>query len=73
MGNFRYMIKPKKVCSCTPYFYFVRFGKDVIALEKALDWFFYENLKDRIESEEAANKVRDIIEETIEEVVSKDH
>ena len=67
------MINPKIVCSCTPYFCFVRIVKDVIALEKALDWFFYENLKDRNESEEAANKVRDIIEETIEEVVSKDH
>ena len=68
------MINPKIVCSCTPYFCFVRFGfGSVIALEKALDWFFYENLEVRVRSEEAANKVRDIIEETIEEVVSKDH
>ena len=67
------MIQPKIVCSCTPYFCFVRFSEDGLALEKALDWYFSEHFDVGNESEEAANKVRDIIEETIEEVVSKDH
>ena len=59
------MIKPKIVCSCSPYFCFVRFDDKMLGLEKALDRFFYEYLE--------VSKVRDIIEEIIEKVVNKDY